>query len=75
MAGGRQEGGVVDAEVWNSLGLGECPDDAWEALKAGATTVQLYAALVYRGPAVVKQINRQLLDIMAREGVGSVGGA
>ena len=48
-------------------------EDAWKALKAGATTVQLYTALVYRGPAVVKQINRQLLEIMAREGVESVG--
>jgi len=34
--------------------------DAFEFLEAGATAVQLYTALVYHGPAVVSQINREL---------------
>jgi dihydroorotate dehydrogenase len=31
-------------------------DDAWEKITAGATLLQIYTALVYEGPAVVKEI-------------------
>ena len=50
-------------------------EDVWRALKAGATTVQLYTAVVYRGPAVVRKVCRELLDVMAREGVESLRAA
>ncbi len=43
-------------------------DDAWEALSAGATTVQLLTGLVYRGPGVVRSILQELLRRMEREG-------
>ncbi len=39
-------GGVVDAEVWNSLGLGECPDDAWEALDPAALAEEAGVSMV-----------------------------
>ena len=39
-------------------------EDAWRTLQAGATTVQVLTALVYRGPSLVKAINRELLNIM-----------
>ena len=39
-------------------------DDAWKTLQGGATTVQVLTALVYRGPSLVKAINRELLHIM-----------
>jgi dihydroorotate dehydrogenase len=38
----------------------ECADDAWEKLVAGADLVQLYTALIYRGPMVVAEIVRGL---------------
>lgn len=31
-------------------------DDAWEKITAGASLVQLYSSLVYRGPGVVREI-------------------
>ena len=34
--------------------------DAWEKITAGASLVQIYTALVYRGPGVVKEIVRGL---------------
>jgi dihydroorotate dehydrogenase len=46
--------------------------DAWEKLRAGASLVQLYTGLVYRGPAVAREINLGLLRLMDRERVGSV---
>ena len=35
-------------------------EDALRALDAGATTVQLLTSLIYRGPGIVKQINREM---------------
>lgn len=43
--------------------------EAFDALRAGATTVQVYTALVYRGPATVGRIKRELLEAMDTEGI------
>ena len=37
-------------------------DDAIEKLEAGASLVQLYTGFIYEGPALVKQINRKILQ-------------
>ena len=42
--------------VVNACGGIATPDDAARALAAGADTVQLYTALVFRGPGVVREI-------------------
>ena len=47
-------------------------DDVFSALRAGANTAQLYTALVYRGPLAIRQIKRELLTRMRREGIGNV---
>lgn len=36
--------------------------DALQVLNAGASTVQILTALVYRGPGIARAINRELLD-------------
>jgi dihydroorotate dehydrogenase len=46
--------------------------EALQALKEGATTVQIYTALVYRGPATVGRIKRELLAALDAEGIQSV---
>ena len=38
------------------------PNDAIEKLNAGADLIQLYTGFVYEGPAVVKRINRAILN-------------
>jgi len=38
--------------------------DAWNAFQAGASTVQIYTALVYHGPGIVSKINRKLLSLL-----------
>ena len=43
--------------------------DAFAAIAAGAATVELFTAFVYRGWAVARQINDELLDEMAANGV------
>ncbi|MSQ23284.1 MAG: quinone-dependent dihydroorotate dehydrogenase [Chloroflexi bacterium] len=36
------------------------PDDAWSMIRAGANAIQLYTALIYRGPGLIGEINRGL---------------
>lgn len=45
---------------------------AYEMLAAGATTVELYSAFIYRGWAVAGHIQRELLAILDDEGLASV---
>jgi len=42
--------------------------DAFERIRAGASLVQLYTALVYRGPGLARRINRELTRLLARHG-------
>ncbi len=38
--------------------------DAYEKIRAGASVVQLYTALAYHGPHVVRKIKKELADIL-----------
>jgi dihydroorotate dehydrogenase len=49
--------------------------DAYAKIRAGATLVQLYTALVFRGPGLVARIKRELLACLARDGFATLGAA
>jgi len=49
--------------------------EAYARLRAGASLVQLYTALVYEGPSLPGRINRELLALLARDGFSHVGQA
>ncbi len=49
--------------------------DAWARIKAGASLVQLYSALVYEGPGVARRINRELRALVEREGFATLAEA
>lgn len=53
-------GGIANAE------------DAYARIKAGASLVQLYSALVYEGPMLARRINRDLCALLARDGFANV---
>ncbi|HEX4738132.1 MAG TPA: quinone-dependent dihydroorotate dehydrogenase [Allosphingosinicella sp.] len=42
--------------------------DAYERIRAGASLVQLYTALVYEGPGLARQVCRELKALLARDG-------
>ncbi|UTW55507.1 quinone-dependent dihydroorotate dehydrogenase [Kordiimonas sp. SCSIO 12610] len=46
--------------------------DAFEKICAGASLVQLYSALVYSGPGLVNQINKELAVLLRENGFNSV---
>jgi len=50
-------------------------DQAWQRIRAGASLVQLYSALVYEGPGLARRIVRGLEQRMRRDGFGSIAEA
>ncbi len=50
-------------------------EDAWQRIRAGASLVQLYSALVYEGPGLARRIARGLEARMLREGFASIADA
>lgn len=50
-------------------------DDAYAKIRAGASLVQIYTALVYQGAGLIPRIKRELLALLARDGFGSVAEA
>jgi dihydroorotate dehydrogenase len=49
--------------------------DAYAKIRAGATLVQLYSALVYEGPPLIRRIKDELVALLARDGFASVADA
>ena len=48
---------------------------AYAKIRAGASLVQLYTALVYQGPALIGRIARELAGLLRRDGFASVADA
>ncbi|CAG5135708.1 unnamed protein product, partial [Candidula unifasciata] len=48
------------------IGVGgvSCGQDAYEKVKAGASLIQLYTALVYQGPPVIGKIKKEMADLL-----------
>jgi dihydroorotate dehydrogenase len=49
--------------------------DAYEKIKAGAAAVQIYTALIYEGPGLVRKVKAELADLLERDGYKSVSEA
>ena len=50
-------------------------DDAWARIRAGASLIQLYSALVYEGPGLVRRIVDGLAKRVSAEGMSSIAEA
>ena len=55
----------------NACGGISGPQEAIQALKHGANTVQLYTGLIYEGPGVAKNINRGLSSYLSEHSLKS----
>ncbi len=49
--------------------------DAYKKIRAGASLVQLYTALIFEGPRLVQRIKQELATLLARDGFTSVAAA
>ena len=59
------------------IGIGgiSSAEDAWERIRAGASLIQLYSALVYEGPGLGAKIVRGLNRLMQQDGFSSIAEA
>ena len=49
-------------------GIGS-PEGAYARIRAGASLIQVYSALVYKGPGLPGRITRGLADLLRRDGL------
>ncbi len=50
-------------------------EDAYARIRAGASLVQIYSALVYEGPGLARKINRGLARLLGRDGLVNIADA
>ena len=50
-------------------------DDAWERIRAGASLIQLYSAMVFQGPGIARRIAEGLSDRLHSAGFSSIAEA
>lgn len=68
----RATGGALPLVGVGGIGSAE---DAWQRIRAGASLVQLYSAMVFEGPGIARRIVRGLEALMRRDGFGSIAEA
>ncbi len=56
------------------IGVGgiDSGQSAFEKITAGATVIQLYTGMVYKGPGVVKNIKKELIEILKKEKIDNI---
>jgi len=57
-----------DKTLLISVGGIDSADEAYRRIRAGASLVQVYSMLVYRGPALIKEINEGILRLLHEDG-------
>ena len=59
------------------VGVGgiSCAEDAWARIRAGASLIQLYSAMVYEGPGIARAICKGLVELMRRDGFTCIADA
>jgi dihydroorotate dehydrogenase len=50
-------------------------EDAWARIRAGASLVQLYSAMVFEGPGIARRVTRGLEVLMRRDGFATIAEA
>ena len=64
-----------DKTLLISVGGINSAEDAYRRVKAGASLVQLYSMLIYGGPALIKEINEGLIELLQKDGYKNISQA
>lgn len=46
--------------------------EAYRRIKAGASLVQVYTALIFHGPSLVRKMNEEILDLLSKDGFNHI---
>jgi dihydroorotate dehydrogenase len=58
-----------------SVGGIDSAEDTYRRIKAGASLVQVYSMLVYKGPSLIKEINEGLIILLKKDGYSHISEA
>ena len=58
-----------------SVGGIDTAEEAYRRIRAGASLVQIYTGLIYRGPSLAKEINEGLIRLIKADGFGHISEA
>jgi dihydroorotate dehydrogenase len=68
----QASGGEIVLIAAGGIGTAE---DAWERIRAGASLVQLYSAMVYEGPGIARRMAKGLAALLRRDGFANIAEA
>ncbi len=58
-----------------SVGGIDSAEEAYKRIKAGASLIQIYSMLIYKGPQLIKDINDGLVELLADDGFDNISKA
>ncbi|NPA73805.1 MAG: quinone-dependent dihydroorotate dehydrogenase [Epsilonproteobacteria bacterium] len=58
-----------------SVGGIDSSQEAYKRIKAGASLVQVYSSLIFKGPALLEEINKGLIELLKKDGYTHIGDA
>ena len=64
-----------DKTMLISVGGIDSAEEAYRRIKAGASLVQVYSMLVYKGPLLIKEINEGLIELLKKDGYSHISEA
>ena len=64
-----------DKTLLISVGGIDSADEAYKRIKAGATLVQVFSMLIYRGPSLIKEINEGIISNLKQDGFSHISEA
>ncbi|WP_456479859.1 dihydroorotate dehydrogenase (quinone) [Nautilia sp.] len=71
---------IVSSEVFGkvpiiSVGGIDGAEEAYKRIKAGASLLQVYTAIIYKGPGIIGEINRGLIELLKKDGYSHISEA
>lgn len=71
---------LVSGEVFGkvpiiSVGGIDSAEEAYKRIKAGASLLQIYTAIIYKGPGIVREINKGLIELLEKDGFSHISEA
>ena len=59
------------------IGVGgvDSGQSTFEKITSGANAVQLYTGMIYKGPGIVKEIKKELIEILKKEKIKNITAA
>jgi dihydroorotate dehydrogenase len=58
-----------------SVGGIDSAKEAYKRIRAGASLLQIYTAIIYKGPSVVRDINKGLIELLKKDGFSHISEA